>query len=163
VRLIDDTGKQVGVVPLMKALDTARERGLDLIQVTEKVEPPVCKIMDLGKYLYQQKKKDRGASKAKGGEIKGIRLGFGISEHDLAVRAKQAAKFLEKGDIVRIEMRLFGRQKALGNFAMQKVRTFVTMLEKTVPLKVERDLKREPRGLTMIVSRDTSQKAETKK
>jgi translation initiation factor IF-3 len=152
VRLIDETGKQLGVLPLEEALRLAIERGLDLIQVTEKVEPPVCKIMDFGKYLYRERKKDKGV-KQKGGELKGIRLSFNISQHDLEVRTGQAGKFLKDGDKVRIEMRLRGREKALGNFAKEKFSKFLETLQKLIPYKIERELKRDPRGFAMIISK----------
>jgi translation initiation factor IF-3 len=152
VRLIDETGQQLGVVRLEDALLKSRERNLDLIQVTEKIDPPVCKIMDYGKYLYQQKKKDKGV-KPKGGEIKGIRLSFNISEHDMEMRAKQAEKFLKEGDKVRIEVRLRGREKALGEHAKSKVNKFLEILQTIIPHKTERELKREPRGMSMIISK----------
>jgi len=153
VRLIDDTGKQLGVLILEKALQIARERGFDLIQVTEKLNPPVCKIMDYGKYLYHLKKKEKLAKHHTGGELKGIRLTFGISEHDLETRVKQAEKFLKKGNRIRIEMNLRGRQKALRGFAGEKIKKFLETLEKSIPIKIERELKKQPRGLTMIVSK----------
>lgn len=137
---------------LEKALREAEERNLDLIQVTEKVDPPVCKIMDYGKYLYQQKKKE-SKQRPKGGELKGIRLGFNISQHDLEIRVKQAEKFLKQGNKVRIEMRLRGREKALGNFAKEKINKFLEILKGTIPCKVERELKRSPRGFTIIISK----------
>ena len=142
----------MGIMPLEDALRQAQERNLDLIQVTEKVEPPVCKIIDYGKYLYRQQKKEKGA-KQKGGEMKGIRLSFNISQHDMAIRAKQAEKFLKEGDKIRIEMRLVGRQKALGDFAKEKVNKFLEVLQGVIPFKVEREIKREPRGFSMIVSK----------
>ncbi len=153
VRVIDEAGKQLGVLVLTKALQIARERGFDLIQVTEKIEPPVCKLMDYGKYLYQLKKKERSVKHHTGGELKGIRLTFGISEHDLETRAKQAEKFLKKGDRVRIEMKLRGRQKALQGFAREKIKKFLEILEKSTPIKIERELKKQPRGLTMIIAK----------
>ncbi len=154
VRLIDETGKQLGIVSLESALQKAEERHLDLIQVTEKVEPPVCKIMDHGKYLYQEKKKEKQiVKKQKGGELKGIRLGFNISQHDLEVRAHQTEKFLKQGNKVRIEMILRGREKALGNFAKEKINKFLETLQPLCPYKVERELKREPRGFSMIIAK----------
>ncbi len=152
VRLIDETGKQVGVVDLEKALQMAQASGLDLIQVTEKVEPPVCKIMDYGKYIYQLSKKEK-QDKPKGGDMKGIRLSFGISQHDLEVRAKQTAKFLKDGDRVRIELRLRGREKAMGDFARGKINKFLEILQTLAPYKTEREAKREPWGFTMIISK----------
>jgi len=151
--LIDETGKQVGLVPLEEALRIARERNLDLIQVTEKVEPPVCRIENYGKYLYREEKKERAAQKHKGGEIKGLRLTFNISQHDLETRAHQAEKFLKRGDIVRIELPLRGREKALQDFAKEKVNKFIEILQTIMPIKVEREIKREMRGLTMIISK----------
>lgn len=152
VRLVDETGKQAGLVPLEAAIQMAQERGLDLIQVTEKVDPPVCKIMDFGKYLYQLKKKEKGA-KAKGGGIKGIRLGFNMASHDLNVRAQQAEKFFKEGDRVIIEMRLKGREKALGEFAKEKIKKFLEVLQGLIPYKIERELKRDPRGFSMIIAK----------
>lgn len=139
---------------MSEALQTARERSLDLIQVTDKVEPPVCRLMDYGKYLYQQKKKEKSAKQHKGGEIKGIRLSFGISDHDLEIRARQAEKFLKKGDKIRIELRLRGRQKALQGFAREKINKFLEILKGLIPIKIERGLIRKPRGLTMIISKE---------
>lgn len=152
VRVIDDEGKQLGVMSLEKALRLAWERNLDLIQVTEKTEPPVCKIMDQGKYLYQQKKKER-KSRSKGGELKGLRLGFNISQHDLETRIKQAEKFLKKGDKIKIEIRLKGRERALESFAREKIDKFLEILGKHLPYKVERELKKEIQGLTMIIAK----------
>ncbi len=129
------------------------ERNLDLIQVTEKVEPPVCKIMDWGKYLYSLEKKERVSRVKTGGEIKGIRLGFNISLHDLEIRAHQAEKFLKKGDKVRVELILRGREKAHGDFAKEKINQFLEILEKLIPIKTERELKRESRGFTIIISK----------
>lgn len=153
VRLIDETGRQLGVVELEKALRLARERNLDLIQVTEKVTPPVCKLGNYGKFLYREEKKEKAAKKHKGGELKGIRLTYNISSHDLEVKAKQAEKFLLKGDKIRIEMRLFGREKGLSEFAKQKIAQFLEILKGLASIKIERDLKKEPRGLTMIISK----------
>lgn len=152
IRLIDETGKQVGLVDIEKALQLAQERNLDLIQVTEKVEPPVCKIMDYGKYIYQLSKK-MALLKPKGGGLKGVRLSFSISRHDLEVRSRQAAKFLKDGDSVRIEMRLRGREKALGDFAKKKINTFLEILGGLTQYKIGGELKRSPRGLTMIITK----------
>ena len=159
VRLIDDTGKQVGVVPLQDALQMARERNLDLIQITEKVEPPVCKILDYGKYLYRLRKKEKKVQKST--EIKGIRLRFNISSHDLETRARQAEKFLKKGDLVKVEMLLRGRERRLSGFAREKIDQFIKVLDEIIPIKIERELKRGGRGLIMIISREKEQETAT--
>ncbi len=152
--MIDETGKQLGILDLREAVEMAREKNLDLIQVTEKVDPPVCKIMEYGKYLYAEEKKEKEAQKKqKGGEIKGIRLTFNISAHDLETRARQTEKFLKEGDKVRIDMVLRGREKAHQDFAKEKISQFLDILEKQTPFKIERDLKREPRGFSIIISK----------
>lgn len=151
--MIDETGKQLGVLPLEQAIQIAREKDLNLIQITEKVEPPVCKITDYGKYLYHLQKRDKSAKHHHVVELKGIRLSFGISDHDLEVRANSAEKFLEKGNKVRIEMRLRGREKAHQDFAREKIRKFLETLEKSIPIKTEMELKKEPRGFIMIISK----------
>ena len=139
---------------LEEALRLAYERNLDLIQVTEKVDPPVCKIMDYGKYAYQEKKKEQSsAKKQKTSTLKGIRLTFNIGQHDMETRARQAEKFLKDGDKVRIDIVLRGREKALGNFAREKIGKFLEVLQPFVPYKVERELKKEMRGFSMIISK----------
>ncbi|XOB41197.1 MAG: translation initiation factor IF-3 [Candidatus Nealsonbacteria bacterium] len=155
VRLIDETGKQVGVVLLEKALQMAQERNLDLVQVTDKVEPPVCKITDYGKYLYKLQKKEKKEKKTS--EIKGIRLRFNISPHDMETRANQSEKFLRKGNLVKIEMLLRGREKGLGHFARKKINDFVQILNEKIPVKIESALKRAPNKFIMIVSKDQKQ------
>lgn len=152
VRVIDETEKQLGVIDLTEALRIAQERNLDLIQVTEKADPPVCKIMDYGKYLYWLQKKEKNV-KHHGGEVKGIRLTFNISVHDLETRAYQAEKFLKEGDRIRIQMILRGREKGLSDFARGKFNQFLEILNKIIPIKVEGELKRDPRGFTMFISK----------
>ncbi len=152
VRLVDEEGKQLGVVSLEKALKMATERNLDLVQVTEKVVPPVCKITEYGKYLYWLEKKKKTAKQQKGADLKGIRLGFNISDHDLELRARQAEKFLKHGDKIKLELQLRGRQRALQDTARQKIDKFLEVLESLTPIKVERELKKQGRGLTMIIS-----------
>ena len=92
VRVVDETGKQLGVMPLAEALSISGAKNLDLIQVTEKVEPPVCKMGNLGKYLYQLQKKERKI-KPTGGDLKEVQISFKISLHDLETKAKNAEKF----------------------------------------------------------------------
>lgn len=153
VRLIDETEKQVGLVPLEEALSLAKERGLDLIQVTERVEPPVCKLGNYGKFIYQLEKKERKAGQQKGGQLKEVRLTFGISTHDMETRAKQAKLFLGRGDTVRIVMRLRGREKAMGAFAREKVEKFLETVRTLIPITIDREPKMEPAGLSLIITK----------
>ena len=152
--MIDETGKQLGIVPFQEAADLAISRNLDLIQVTEKIDPPVCRLGDYGKYLYKEKKKEKTGQKQKVPEIKGIRLTFNISDHDLETRSNQTEKFLKKGHKVKIELPLKGRQKALQEFAKEKIDKFIEILKQKVAIKIERELKKEPRGFTIILTKE---------
>jgi translation initiation factor IF-3 len=150
VRLIDETDHQVGVVTLKEALERAWEKHLDLVQVTDKVNPPVVRIVEFGKYLYSLQKKEKNTRTS---EVKGIRLTYNISPHDMETRAAAAKKFLEKGDKVKIELRLRGREKAFSNMSKEKVGQFLEILGKTIPYKVDAELKRETNSFSMIISK----------
>src|SRR5215218_5055234 len=111
VRLIDDQGGQLGIVQLREALAIAEERGLDLMEVAPNAVPPVCRIVDYGKFRYEQTKKDREARKnQKQAELKEVRLKPKTDDHDLEVKAKQARKFLLSGDKVKFTVRFRGRE-----------------------------------------------------
>ncbi|MBI2642216.1 MAG: translation initiation factor IF-3 [Candidatus Wildermuthbacteria bacterium] len=153
VRLIDEAGKQVGLLPLEEALSFAKSKGFDLIQVTERVDPPVCKLGNYGKFLYQQGKKERKAGQQKASQLKEVRLTLGISVHDMGTRAKQAKEFLARGDTVRIAMRLRGREKAMGKFAQEKVESFLEMIRAFLPITLEREPRMEPSGLSLIITK----------
>jgi len=151
VRLVSDDEGHFGVVPVSEALEKAKEKGLDLVQITDNVVPPVCKITDYGKHVYEENKKKKKQEKASKVQLKSIRLGFSISEHDMETRAKSAVKFLEEGDSVRIVLPLKGRQKALQEVGKEKIERFLEMLSEKVELKIEKEVSREPRGLTVTV------------
>jgi len=154
VRVIDEAGGQMGVMNIFDAIDLAKSKGLDLIQVTEKVVPPVCRIAEYGKYLYSLQKKERKIrANTKESKLKEIQLSFKISPHDIEVKAKQAEKFLKEGDKVKVGMVLKGREKAMGEFAKKKVEVFLAATNQLIPIKTERELKREIRGFTMIISK----------
>lgn len=111
MRLIDEEGAQVGVIPLRDALTMAEERGLDLVEVAPNAIPPVCRIMDYGKFRYEQTKKEREARKnQKQVELKEVRLKPKTDDHDLDVKAKQARRFLLDGDKVKFTVRFRGRE-----------------------------------------------------
>jgi len=148
--LIDENDRQVGVVSLKEALEMAYGKNLDLVQVTDKAVPPVVKITNYGKYLYNLQKKEKNVRTS---EVKGIRLTYNISPHDMETRAAQAKKFLEKGDKVKIELRLRGREKAFGDLSKDKVNQFLEILGKLIPHKIDKELKREMGGFNMIISK----------
>lgn len=111
VRLIDEQGAQLGIVTLREALTLAEQRGLDLMEVAPNAVPPVCRIVDYGKFRYEQTKKDREARKnQKQAELKEVRLKPKTDDHDLEVKAKQARKFLLAGDKVKFTVRFRGRE-----------------------------------------------------
>jgi len=111
VRLIGEDGEQLGVVPLQKALQMAYERGLDLVQVASTMTPPVCRILDYGKYKYEQTRKERKAKRGQRvGLLREVRLRPKIEEHDLQAKIKTTKKLLEEGNKVRLLLRFRGRE-----------------------------------------------------
>jgi translation initiation factor IF-3 len=112
VRLIDDQGEQVGIVPLREALQLAQEREYDLVEVAPNADPPVCRLMDYGKFMYDQAKRERDARKTRksGGEMREIRLRPKTGEHDIAFKLRSARRFLERNSKVRVRVRFRGRE-----------------------------------------------------
>ena len=111
VRVIDQNGEQLGVMPTRKALELAEEAGLDLVKIVPGAKPPVCKLMDYDKYRYEQAKKEREIRKnQKVVSIKEVQLSATIEENDIQTKAKAAIKFLQVGDKVKVSIRFRGRQ-----------------------------------------------------
>ena len=125
MRLIGEAGEQLGVVPLERALQIADEKGLDLVEVSPTAVPPVCRLLDYGKYRYEQTKKERKAKKGqKTGLLKEIRIRPRVKDHDLETKIKVAKKLLEEGDKVRVFVVFRGREithPELGIRALKKV------------------------------------------
>lgn len=113
LRVIDEDGNQVGVLSRAEALRSAREAGLDLVEISPNAKPPVAKIIDWGKYNYQKSKQiKRSQTKSRANELKQIRMGLQISDHDLEVKNNKAWKFLEAGQKVKYTLRFKGRELA---------------------------------------------------
>ena len=147
VRVIDDTGKMVGIMPTPQALELARSQGLDLIEVSPKANPPVVRILSYDKYRYhldkaiqQQKKKQKKI------EVKGIRLSIRIGTHDLRFKADQADKFLIKGNKVKVELILRGRERANVDFAFSVFEKFMASVS------TEHAIEQHPKKLGNIIS-----------
>jgi len=152
IRLIDENGENVGVIEISKALAMARERGLDLIEIAPNVRPPVCRLMEYGKYQYKKSKEEKDQkNKQKRVEIKGIRISMRTGQHDLETKIKQIEKFFEKGDKIKIEMTLKGREKSLFNLAKEKLTQFVELIPSET--KIEQEIKSQPRGLSIVISK----------
>jgi translation initiation factor IF-3 len=153
VRLIDEEGAQLGVVPIREALDTARSRGLDLIEVAPDAKPPVCRVMDYGKYKYEQGKRDREAQKKqKMTDIKGIRMRPGIDEHDFQFKLRNALKFLKAGHKVKVTVIFRSREFTHPEFARRSLgRMADTAKEEGIGV-VEKAASMEGRTMTMILA-----------
>ncbi|MDD5590091.1 MAG: translation initiation factor IF-3 [Candidatus Portnoybacteria bacterium] len=150
VRLIDHDGKQLGIVSLSEALKLAQEKGLDLIEVAAKTEPPVCRIADFGKFHYQKEKQARAQKVSqKKTELKAIRIGIATAKHDLELKYNQAKKFLDRGHKVRIEIILRGREKAFAYLAKQRIEEFRNLLGKDTI--IDQPITKQPRGFAMII------------
>ena len=150
--MVGPDGKNLGVMETAEALRLANEQGLDLIEIAPTVSPPVCRIMDFGKFKYEREKGEREhGKKQKESELKGIRIGFTTGKHDLEMRAKQIEGFLKDGDKVRIDMRLRGREKAHGVLAMEKFKEFLAMIPGEFTL--ESAPKRFPQGFIAIITK----------
>ncbi len=155
--MIDDEGNMLGVMSTDKAKAMAREREMDLVEVSPKAQPPVCKILDYGAFKYQKEKEMRQQkAKAKKVEVKGIRLSVKMGDHDRNVRLQKAREFLKAGQKLKIEMILRGREKAHGDLAQQRIRDFIAALETENPLFVEQDVKRQGGNVSAIVGPKTS-------
>lgn len=155
VRVIDDEAKPLGVLKTAEAIKIAAEKELDLVEVSPKADPPVCKILDWSHFKYQKEKevkKQRAQSKEV--EVKGIRLSPRIGEHDFEVRLKRALKFLERGDKVRVEIVMRGREKAHADVARDVLNKFTEKLRETYAIRVEQPISKQGGRLITILARE---------
>lgn len=151
VRLIDSDGSQLGIVPTRKAMSIAAERKLDLVKVAPNAKPPVCKIIDYGKYKYEITKRDKEArKKQKVINVKEVRMTPNIEEHDLNVKANRAIGFLQKGDKVKVSVRFRGREMGHTQIGRQVLDDFFGLVEEVA--EIEKKPKMEGRNMTMFLS-----------
>ncbi|HXK36207.1 MAG TPA: translation initiation factor IF-3 [Candidatus Paceibacterota bacterium] len=149
VQVIDQDGKQLGVMKTFDALRLARERDLDLVEVGAHAQPPITKIMDYGKYMYQKSKEAKSRPKLKERKTKAVRVGFKTGEHDQAFIAKKAEEFLNEGHWVRVELTLRGREKAVAERGLEQLKKFLARL--TVPYTAQGTPQRGPYGWIIII------------
>jgi len=159
--VIDDLGENLGLLDTFKAIEIAREKELDLVEVSPTLNPPVCKIMDYGKHRYKVSKQTRQHNaKQKKVETKNVRLSVRTEGHDLDFKARNVVKFMTKGHRVKAEMVLKGREKANTDFAEVKFRKFVdtiTEIVKADPKMTEReivkiqDITKSPQGFSAVI------------
>ncbi|MDX2101352.1 MAG: translation initiation factor IF-3 [Alphaproteobacteria bacterium] len=151
VRLIDANGEMIGVVPIREALARAAEAGLDLVEVSAAALPPVCKILDFGKFKYEeQKKRNEARKKQKVIEIKEVKFRPTIDDHDYETKMKSMKRFLEEGDKVKVTLRFRGRELAHQDLGMQVLIRVRDDLEELG--KVESMPRMEGRQLIMVIA-----------
>jgi translation initiation factor IF-3 len=151
LRLVDERGDMVGIVSRNEALDMAADAGLDLVEIAPNADPPVCKILDFGKYKYEeQKKKNEAKKKQKIIEVKEVKFRPSIDDHDYDVKMRSMQKFIGEGDKVKVTMRFRGRELAhqeLGMDVLMRVKGDLDAIA-----KVEQFPRMEGRQMTMVVS-----------
>lgn len=151
VRVVSDDGQQLGLMSAREAMEIAEQKGLDLVKVSPTANPPVCKIMDYGKFRFEQAKKQQEAKKnQKVIELKEMRLSATIDKHDLEVKAKNVNKFLKDGDKVKVSIRFKGRQMAHTEQGMVVMNEFFVMVEENA--SIEKQAKIEGRNMFMILA-----------
>lgn len=151
IRLVDADGEMVGVVSLNEGLEMAREAGLDLVEVSPNADPPVCKILDYGKFKYEaQKKKNEARKKQKVIEVKEIKLRPNIDDNDYNVKMRNMRKFLDDGDKVKVTLRFRGREMAHQDLGMKVLDRVRSELEDLA--KVEQFPKMEGRQMIMVMA-----------
>ncbi|MDJ0746116.1 MAG: translation initiation factor IF-3 [Xenococcaceae cyanobacterium MO_167.B27] len=151
IRVIDSDGGQVGIISPREALVLAQEKNLDLVLISETADPPVCKIMDYGKYKYEQDKKLKEAKKKQhNADVKEVKMRYKIEEHDYNVRVKNAQRFLKSGDKVKATVSFRGREIQHANLAEDLLRRMASDLEDFA--EVQQYPKREGRNMMMLLS-----------
>lgn len=151
VRLIDEHGNQVGVVSTSEALARAQQAGLDLVEVAPKSKPPVCRILDFGKYHYQKERRAREARKKQHTvELKEVKFGPNTEEHDYKFKRKNAVKFLKHHDKVKLTVRFRGRQlahKELGYDLLNRIKEELKSIA-----DLDRDIQNEARAISLVLA-----------
>ncbi|MFN0042528.1 MAG: translation initiation factor IF-3 [Alphaproteobacteria bacterium] len=151
VRLVDETGENVGVVAIDDAIRRAEAAGLDLVEVAGAADPPVCKILDFGKFKYEeQKKKNEARKRQKIIEIKEIKMRPGIDDHDYAVKMRAMERFLAEGDKIKVTLRFRGREMLHTDLGMKVLDRIKDDLEKSA--KIEQTPKMEGRQMIMVIA-----------
>ncbi|MCS6922566.1 MAG: translation initiation factor IF-3 [Elioraea sp.] len=151
VRLIGPDGEMIGIVPTREALWRARDLGLDLVEISPNADPPVCKILDFGKYKYeQQKKKSEARKKQKIVEVKEIKIRPNIDDHDYDVKMRQAKGFIQEGDKVKVTLRFRGRELAHIDLGMKVLERVKNELDPIA--KVEQMPRMENKQMIMVLT-----------
>lgn len=157
VRLVGASGEQLGIMSAREANAIAEKEGLDLVKISPSAVPPVCKIMDYGKYLFDKTKKEKEQRKnQKIVELKEVQLSMTIEQHDIDIKAKNATKFLLNGDKVKVSIRMSGRQQAYAERGVETENKFAESLSEICT--IEKPAKVEGRNIIMILAPKNAKK-----
>lgn len=153
LRIIGPDGSNMGVLSLKDALEKAREMSFDLIEISPNANPPVAKIMDYGKFQYDERKKERNAkARSKIVETKNVQVKVGTGDHDLELKAKKASEWLEEGNRVKIDLFLIGRSKFMDiKFLKERLDRILKLI--TVNYKIAEEPKKSLKGLTAVIEK----------
>jgi translation initiation factor IF-3 len=162
VRVIGHDGANLGILSLPDAVERARAVGLDLIEISPLAVPPVARIMDYGKFQYEQNKKQKEIkSKAKVTETKNVQVKIATSEHDSLLKAKKSTEWLLEGHRVKIDLFLWGRYKSMPfEFHKERLERFLDMV--SAPYKIADDIKKSPKGLSITIEHDAGNRSKPK-
>lgn len=158
LRVVDEEGENKGVMSLTEALALAESLGVDLIETGPNARPPIAKLMEFGKYQYEQKKKlQKARTGAKPTETKSIQIKIGTGDHDLELKAKTASKWLKEGHRIKVELFLRGRSKGMEEpFLKERLDRVLHFI--TEQYKIAEPHKRSPKGLAIVIERDRTAK-----
>ena len=157
IRVIGSNGEQLGIMSAREANELAEKEGLDLVKISPSANPPVCKIMNYGKYLFDKQKREKEQRKnQKIVELKEVQLSMTIEQHDIDIKAKHATKFLLNGDKVKVSIRMSGRQQAYSDRGVETENAFAKSLEEISV--IEKPAKVEGRNIIMILAPKNAKK-----
>lgn len=153
LRVITADGDNLGVITFAQALKEAQDRGLDLIEISPTAVPPVAKIMDYGKYSYEEKKKNKESkANTQTSELKVVQVKIGTGDHDLELKAKNVSKWLSENNRVKIDLFLIGRSKYMEmNFLKERLERILKLV--TVEYRVAQDVTKGPKGLSLVIEK----------
>lgn len=153
LRVITAEGENLGIISFSQALTEAQNRGLDLIEISPSAVPPVAKIMDYGKYSYEEKKKAKVSKEnTQISELKIVQIKIGTGDHDLELKAKKVSEWLSQGNRVKIDLFLIGRSKYMDiKFLKERMERIMKLV--TVEFKIAQDITKGPKGLSLVIEK----------
>jgi translation initiation factor IF-3 len=152
LRVIGPKGENMGIISLEEALKQAETLALDLIEISANTNPPVAKIADFGKYLYEENKKSKQSKKSHSAEVKTVQVKLATGDHDLALKAKKTSEWLAEGNRVKVDLFLPGRAKYLDEkFLRERIERMLKFV--SVDYKIADPAKKSPKGMTVVIER----------